>query len=166
MVLGSIYSAIVQAFIDIQNLSELLAQQPDVKDAPGALPIPLVPAHLQHQHQPIHSNNSSSDKNSSSVLDDGDIELGIVFRPFPAPISSLSLSRGNVSASKGVRIEFRDVSFHYPDQAADKGLKKVSFVVPAGTTTAIVGHTGSGTYIYPLIIISYMSCMSSHILSH
>ena len=35
-----------------------------------------------------------------------------------------------------------DVSFHYPEQPVSRGLKKVSFAVKAGTTTAIVGHTG------------------------
>lgn len=34
--LGSIYGAIVQAFVDMTNLSELLAVDPDVSDAPGA----------------------------------------------------------------------------------------------------------------------------------
>jgi subfamily B ATP-binding cassette protein MsbA len=40
-------------------------------------------------------------------------------------------------------IEFREVSFHY--ETSDKAvLDKVSFSVPAGSVTALVGHSGSG----------------------
>mmetsp|Transcript_11620 Transcript_11620/g.17975 ORF Transcript_11620/g.17975 Transcript_11620/m.17975 type:complete len:864 (-) Transcript_11620:84-2675(-) len=38
--LGSVYNAIVMAIIDLNNLSELLAEDPDVIDAPDALPLP------------------------------------------------------------------------------------------------------------------------------
>ncbi|CAE7512908.1 aclQ, partial [Symbiodinium microadriaticum] len=36
------------------------------------------------------------------------------------------------------------VSFHYPAQPPERGLKHISFSVNPGTTTAIVGHSGSG----------------------
>jgi len=39
--LGTIYSAVIQAFIDMNNLSELLLISPDVKDAPHAPPLKL-----------------------------------------------------------------------------------------------------------------------------
>lgn len=39
---------------------------------------------------------------------------------------------------------YADISFHYPGQPSEKGLKHISFYVAPGTTTAIVGHTGSG----------------------
>jgi len=134
--LGSIYSAILQAFIDIQNLSELLAQQPDIKDPPGALPIPLI--------QP---SNYSGYGNSSGNLDDegdADIEQGIALQPLNRITPSIVNKLGGHPVTNGVRIEFRDVCFHYPEQPSERGLQKISFVVPAGTTTAIVGHTGSG----------------------
>jgi ABC-type multidrug transport system fused ATPase/permease subunit len=38
--LGSVYNAIVMAIIDLTNLSELLAESPDVQDAPDSLPLP------------------------------------------------------------------------------------------------------------------------------
>jgi len=41
--LGTIYNAIIQAFVDMQNLSDLLALEPDVKDKPGAKDIKLNP---------------------------------------------------------------------------------------------------------------------------
>lgn len=40
-------------------------------------------------------------------------------------------------------ITFQDVSFTYPETGIE-ALKNVSFHVPAGSTMAIVGHTGSG----------------------
>ncbi len=51
----------------------------------------------------------------------------------------------NAAAPGRVRgeIEFRDVSFHYPGTARDV-LRGLSFRVPAGSTAAIVGPTGSG----------------------
>lgn len=38
--LGSVYNAIVMAIVDLTNLSELLAESPDVTDATDALPLP------------------------------------------------------------------------------------------------------------------------------
>ncbi len=52
-------------------------------------------------------------------------------------------SSGSNSSSRGVDIEFENVYFHYPTQLQEKGLQAVSFYVPPGTTTAIVGHSGS-----------------------
>jgi ATP-binding cassette, subfamily B, multidrug efflux pump len=40
-------------------------------------------------------------------------------------------------------LEFRGLSFQYPN-AANPALHNISLTVPAGTTLAIVGHTGSG----------------------
>lgn len=40
--LGSVYNAIVMAFVDLANLSELLAETPDVKDAPDAVALPAT----------------------------------------------------------------------------------------------------------------------------
>ena len=41
-------------------------------------------------------------------------------------------------------IEFRNIDFHYPDSPERKVLKKVSFSMPVGKTTALVGQSGSG----------------------
>ncbi|MBA9874883.1 ATP-binding cassette domain-containing protein, partial [Ralstonia insidiosa] len=40
-------------------------------------------------------------------------------------------------------IEFKDVSFQYQSDAAFT-LNRVSFSIPAGQWTSIVGHNGSG----------------------
>lgn len=107
--LGSVYSAIFQAFIDIRNLSELLAESPDIVDDPDATNLSLIP--VQHSDPRLTTKS-----------------------PLYKPLYS----------SGGLSVEFRDVTFHYPEQPAEKGLKRVSFIVHPGTTTAIVGHTGSG----------------------
>ncbi|VEU36604.1 unnamed protein product [Pseudo-nitzschia multistriata] len=39
--LGSVYNAIVMAIVDLTNLSQLLAQDPDIKDNPDAMILPL-----------------------------------------------------------------------------------------------------------------------------
>ncbi|EKU21286.1 hypothetical protein NGA_2117600, partial [Nannochloropsis gaditana CCMP526] len=44
--------------------------------------------------------------------------------------------------TRGLSLEFKDVSFHYPGQSPVSGLQQVSFTVPAGTTTALVGKGG------------------------
>jgi len=85
--LGSIYGMIVQSIVDIENLSEILAEKGDIQDLPGAKDIP---------------------------------------------------------SSAEPKIEFKNVSFHYPSQPEENGLKKVNLTIPPGTTTAIVGHTGAG----------------------
>jgi ATP-binding cassette subfamily B protein len=51
------------------------------------------------------------------------------------------------AAAAGRSIEFRDVSFHFPQTGTDAPrwvLHDVSFVIPAGATAGIVGATGSG----------------------
>jgi ATP-binding cassette, subfamily B, heavy metal transporter len=40
--LGSVYNAIVMALVDLQSMSELLAENPDVVDAPDAIPLPTT----------------------------------------------------------------------------------------------------------------------------
>jgi len=40
--LGSVYNAVIMALIDLRNLSELLAENPDIKDSPNAIELPIV----------------------------------------------------------------------------------------------------------------------------
>jgi len=47
-------------------------------------------------------------------------------------------------SSSPLQIEFRNVVFSYPSRKEVQVLKGISFIVPAGSTTAIVGATGSG----------------------
>jgi len=47
-----------------------------------------------------------------------------------------------ITTTLGLAVRFDDVSFHYPEQRPEAGLKHVSFEIPPGTTTALVGSTG------------------------
>lgn len=67
------------------------------------------------------------------ILEVFDAEPGIRDAPAPAALASRDQIAGTV--------EFRHLTFGY---GARRVLSDVSFVVPAGTTTAIVGATGSG----------------------
>ena len=49
----------------------------------------------------------------------------------------------NPGVPRGLRVEFRDVSFRYSGAAQD-ALKGISFSAESGQTTAIIGATGSG----------------------
>jgi len=51
--LGTIYNAIIQAFIDMTNLSQLLALEPDVKDVPGATKLQSDPAGCEIKFQDV-----------------------------------------------------------------------------------------------------------------
>ncbi|MBN1568925.1 MAG: ABC transporter ATP-binding protein [Acidobacteria bacterium] len=55
------------------------------------------------------------------------------------------LDEPEASAPKSVRgrLEFRNLTFQYPN-SKNPVLHNINLVVPAGTTLAIVGHTGSG----------------------
>eukprot|EP00736_Rhodelphis_marinus_P013849 Rmarinus@m.9012 len=124
--LGTVYTAVTQAFVDMSNLSELLVILPDVTDDPDAKP--LVILRPEQPNEPSMSQRLSSNHHSGKDEDEG-VEL---------------METGKLTPVRGATVEFRNVSFHYPTQPKENGLKSISFRVPAGTTTALVGHTGSG----------------------
>jgi ABC-type transport system involved in Fe-S cluster assembly fused permease/ATPase subunit len=135
---GSVYGAIYQALIDIRNLSELLAEAPDIVDAPGAGDIPV-------QRQQVYSTSSGSTAGPGGKVGGRDPSSLGSHSDDPYDSAVVASGRGVPrSLALGASVEFRNVYFHYPEQPAEKGLKDVSFVVAAGTTTAVVGHTGAG----------------------
>ncbi len=83
--LGTVYNIIIQAFVDIQSLTDLLSDEPDVVDVPDAKDLKLPPP-----------------------------------------------------GSIGMSVEFKNVSFRYPDQPPERGLRDINIVVSPGTTTALV----------------------------
>lgn len=132
--LGSVYTAVVKALIDMQNLNQLLMENPDVVDKPGA-------------------------------------------KALPAPARS----------EKGLGLKFDHVTFNYPEQPAHmvsfggwkdvcgddvadilfhttQGLKDVSFTVEPGTTTALVGHTGSGKTTTARLLFRFYDTVSGRVL--
>lgn len=61
------------------------------------------------------------------------VEPAVADAPDATPVENL---RGEV--------EFRNVSFHYPDQEGTAALQSISVRIPAGKTLGIVGPVGSG----------------------
>ena len=53
-----------------------------------------------------------------------------------------------ISESFQGRIEFRNVSFAFPNRKDDKVLKNISFTVEPGQQVALVGPSGSKIHIY------------------
>ncbi|KAL3672166.1 hypothetical protein V7S43_002829 [Phytophthora oleae] len=45
-------------------------------------------------------------------------------------------------SENGIDVAFRHMSFHYPSQPANTGVKDLNFTIPRGTTTALVGSDG------------------------
>ena len=75
---------------------------------------------------------TKKESSSSAKSDKKDIEAAIPLNP------------SKIDLAAGVSVQFNEVDFHYPTQPPEKGLKRVSFTLPAGTTTAVVGSTGAG----------------------
>jgi len=118
--LGSIYGFAVGAYVDLQNLCNLLAEKPDVQDRDGARILcpstpptpPIVETADNNANAIVHANNNNNNNNAA--------------------------------AKRPLKLQFKNVSFSYPSRKDVLILNNVSFVVPAGSTTAIVGETGSG----------------------
>lgn len=91
------------AFVDLQNLCNILAETFDIQDKVGAHNLMILP--------------------SSSTETGGEV---------------------TAATTPALDVEFKNVVFAYPSRKEITVLKNISFVIPAGTTTAIVGSTGSG----------------------
>uniref|UniRef100_M4C5P0 Uncharacterized protein n=1 Tax=Hyaloperonospora arabidopsidis (strain Emoy2) TaxID=559515 RepID=M4C5P0_HYAAE len=63
----------------------------------------------------------------------------------------------------GIDVSFCHVSFHYPSQSANTGLKDLSFAIPRGTTTALVGETGAGKTTISRLLFRFYECDSGKI---
>jgi ABC-type multidrug transport system fused ATPase/permease subunit len=135
--LGTAYSGIVQAFIDVRNLSQLLSENPDIIDSPGATPIPLIKL--------VHTSKNSTDNEETKEMKklENDV-ISPIFEGDDLESGTISIAKSIENDNLNPSVEFRSVYFNYPTQSPSKGLKDVSFTVNAGTTTAIVGPTGSG----------------------
>jgi ATP-binding cassette, subfamily C, bacterial LapB len=79
--------------------------------------------------------------------------------PVERPEGRKFLHRPNISGN----IEFRDVTFNYPDQKIP-ALKSVSFKITEGEKIGIIGRTGSGKSTLARLIMNFYSLESGSIL--
>jgi len=155
--LGSIYNAIIQALVDVKHLLNLLTEEPDVLDIPGAIDIPVYTGPCTYPFQDTQTATKRSVALQCATCHKAlykewvccpycgqEIYSGLELTDTHSELNVLHVKSVVPYTSKGVPVEFSDVFFHYPAQPIDKGLKNVSFYVAPGTTTAIVGHSGSG----------------------
>ena len=163
--LGTVYNSLISAWVDLSNLSELLSQQPDLVDAPGAIDLikDLAQRRLFNTHHQHHHNDggygvttSTSSSSSSAVVtspvivsddddNDADVKNANEHLASTAAVSSTHRGGGRIGkrAPSKVGITFDQVHFAYPS-GSGRGLHGVSFHVAPGTTTALVGTTGAG----------------------
>ena len=60
-----------------------------------------------------------------------------------------------------MKIEFKNVSFHYPNES--DVLKNVSFIIESGQMTSIIGHNGSGKSTLAKLIMGLLEPTSGEI---
>jgi ATP-binding cassette, subfamily B, heavy metal transporter len=96
--LGSVYNSIIMATIDLGNMSDLLAEQPDVVDAPDALELP--------RDDTDNDNNKSND--TAAVSSDIAVEFDNVYFHYPTQSAdrglkglSFQMKRGTTTAIVG-----------------------------------------------------------------
>jgi ABC-type transport system involved in Fe-S cluster assembly fused permease/ATPase subunit len=114
--LGSIYEMAVESLVDMENLSELLLEEPDLVDAPHAKPLAPTP----------------------------------------------HIARASATP-KSLSVEFRNVTFRYPSQGPQLGIHDISFTVNPGTTTALVGTTGSGKTTITRLLFRFYDTLSGSV---
>ena len=113
--LGSVYQVIFQAFIDVQNLSELLSESPDVIDEVGATPIPLS--------KTIHEDKTVVKDPNYAMVEFQNVnfhypsqpaEKGIKNLSFKVPVGSITAFVGKTGAGKTTisRLLFRFYDVH------------------------------------------------------
>ncbi|KAI9912177.1 hypothetical protein PsorP6_009274 [Peronosclerospora sorghi] len=77
---------------------------------------------------------------------------------------AVQLPLSKYDLENGIEVMFRHVSFHYPSQPATSGVKDLSFTIPRGTTTALVGETGAGKTTISRLLFRFYDCTCGEIL--
>ena len=74
------------------------------------------------------------------------------------------LGKEHVDATHGIRLEFKEVTFHYPEAVGTPILQKLSFTLKPGERLAILGATGSGKSTIAQLIPRFYDCQEGQIL--
>jgi ABC-type transport system involved in Fe-S cluster assembly fused permease/ATPase subunit len=61
-------------------------------------------------------------------------------------------------------VEFKDVTFRYPTQPENSGLRKLNMTLKAGTTTAIVGPTGAGKTTISRVLLRFYDTLEGSVI--
>ena len=78
-----------------------------------------------------------------NIFQRGAASMGRILEIMDAPPEIHDEPNASVPQLVQGTVEFRSLTFRYPN-AADPAIRDLSMFIPAGTTLAIVGHTGSG----------------------
>ncbi len=92
------------------------------------------------------------------MLSDGPVAT-ILDRPGPRPALA-----GTAAGAAPLGLSFENVDYHYPGASAP-ALTGVSFVVPAGKTTALIGESGSGKSTIAALIMGLLQPRSGSIIA-
>jgi ATP-binding cassette, subfamily B, heavy metal transporter len=133
--LGVLYREIKQSLTDMDKLFGLLEANKEVADAPNAPDLKLVAREassvLGHpDHVQVRLAEGASADNP-----------GIAKNRVAAPVNAAD-PVSSVTRASGPEIRFDSVDFGY--QSDRQILKKLSFTIAPGTTTAVVGASGAG----------------------
>jgi len=137
--LGTIYSMVLNALVDMTNLSEVLNTPPQLVDEPNA---PTIQTTWTKPTAAIGTDTGTGTGTVGTTASDIDMAIDDVEKGLELVATSKTSKWGH--PSRGALVEFREVRFNYPTQPESNGLKGISFTVHPGTTTAIVGSTGAG----------------------
>lgn len=126
----------------MQNLNQLLLESPDVVDKPNATALP--PASSS-----VHAKGGCEPRLILAVALPKFVYTCVWHRRASRPPPTQSPPTRNIAHpyQPGLAVRFDDVSFNYPEQRPEAGLKHVGFEIPPGTTTALVGSTGACVFV-------------------
>ena len=149
-ILGNQYNQALTAMAGAERVFGLLDTPPDWEDPADAVPLPRI---LRQAEGPLPRELDRPDGIASRDVIEPPAEKSSA-KESPARMDPGLTSTGLTSTGMGA-VEFRNVSFGYqPDRLV---LSDLNFAAPAGSTVALVGHTGSGkTSIINLIAKFYL----------
>jgi ABC-type transport system involved in Fe-S cluster assembly fused permease/ATPase subunit len=155
--LGAMYNMLVSAYTDMMNLADLMQEQPDIRDAPGAQQLRIGEgegASIEFKDVVFKYPAPALDRIESTMERSRrtDAALATPATGFFARIGAFFTRRPQYSGIEQADVELGQVSSATPAASPEllPTLRGISFSVRSGTTTAIVGPTGSGTVYCPV----------------